>query len=156
MLNNLHKKASFNFNLRKVLQRNSEKCHLLQKEVRYLGHIVSPEGISTDPEKLKAIREWPTPKNKHETRSFLGRCTYYRRFIPGFSTIAKPMTKLTEQKQSFQWTSEVEAAFQKLKQALCTAPILPYPQPGQRFIVGTEASNVGIGGVLSRVQDGQE
>jgi hypothetical protein len=73
----------------------------LQEEVKYLGHIVSSEGISTDPEKLKAVREWPTPKDKHEIRSFLGLCTYYRRFIPGFANIAKPLTKLTEEKQAF-------------------------------------------------------
>jgi hypothetical protein len=101
----------------------------LQKEVRYLGHVVSTEGISTDPEKLKAVREWPTPKNKHDI-SFLGLCTYYRRFIPGFANIAKPLTKLTEQNQSFHWTAEVKNAFQTLKEALCTAPILAYPQPG--------------------------
>jgi hypothetical protein len=77
---------------------NPEKCQLLQKEVRYLGHIVWPEGISTDPKKLKAMQEWPTLKNKHEIRNFLGLCTYYRRFIPGFTNIAKPLTKLTEQK----------------------------------------------------------
>jgi hypothetical protein len=77
-------------NLRKVFQRfrearlnlNLEKCHLFQKEVRYLGQIVSPEGITTDPENLKAVRQWPTPKNKHEVRSFLGMCTYNRWFFP--------------------------------------------------------------------------
>jgi hypothetical protein len=82
------------------LKLNPEKSQLFQ-EVRYLGHIVSPEGITTDPEKLKAVREWPTPKNKNEIRSSLGLCTYYRRFISGFADIAKPLTKLTEQKQSF-------------------------------------------------------
>jgi hypothetical protein len=145
--------------LRKVFQRfreaclklHPEKCQLLQKEIRYLGHIVSPEGISTDPEKLKAVREWPTPKNKHEIRRFLGLCTYYRRFIPEFANIAKPPTKLTALKQPLQWTSEVEAAFKTLKGALCTAAILASPQPGERFIMDTDASNVGIGGVLSQV-----
>jgi hypothetical protein len=83
-------------------------------------------------------------------------CKYYRSFSPGFASIARSLTKLTEHKQSFQWTSEVEAAFQTLKGALCTAPILAYPQPGQRFIVDTDTNNVGIGGVLSQVQDGQE
>jgi hypothetical protein len=73
-------------------------------------------------------------------------CVYYRRFISGFSNIAKPLTKLTEEKQTFQWTPEVEAAFQTLKGALCAAPILAYPQPGEKFIVDTDASNVGIGG----------
>jgi hypothetical protein len=151
-------------NLRKVFQRfreaflklNPEKSQLLQKEVRYLGHIVSSEGTSTDPERLNVVRERPTPKNKHEIRSFLGLCTYYRRFIPGFANLAKPVTKPTEQKQTFQWTSEVEAAFKTPKGALCTAPILAYPQPGERFVVETDASSVGIGGVLSQVQDGQE
>jgi hypothetical protein len=151
-------------NLRKVFERfqeaclklNPGKCHLLQKEVKYLGHIVSPEGISTDPEKLKAVREWPTLKDKHGIRSFLGLCTYYRRVIPGFANIAKPLTKFTEEKQAFRWTPEVETAFQTLKGALCTAPILAYPQPGERFIVDTDASNFGIGGVLSQMQDAQE
>jgi hypothetical protein len=97
-----------------------------------------------------------TPKNKYEIRSFPGPCTYYRRFISGFSNIEKPLTKLTEQKEPFQWTPKVEATFQTLKGALFAAPILVYPQPGERFIVDTDASNVGIGGVLSQVQNGQE
>jgi hypothetical protein len=117
---------------------------------------VSPEGISTDPEKLKAVQEWPTPKNKHDTRRFLGLYTYYRRFISGFADIAKPLNKLTEHKRSFQWTSGAQAAFEKLKVALCAAPILAYPKPGQEFIVDTDASNCGTGGVFSQVQDGQE
>jgi hypothetical protein len=73
----------------------------LQKEVRYLGHNVSPEGISTEPEKVRAAREWPTLMDKHEIRSFLGLCTYYRRFISGFANIAKLLTTLTEEKQAF-------------------------------------------------------
>jgi hypothetical protein len=151
-------------NLQNVCQRfrearlklNPEKCQLFRREVRYLGHIVSPEGISTDPEKLTAVHKWPTPKNKHDTRSFLGLCTYYRRFISGFADIAKPLTKFTEHKRSFQWTSEAQVAFERLKVALCAAPIPAYPKPREEFIVDTDASNCGIGGVLSQVQDGQE
>jgi hypothetical protein len=151
-------------NLRKVFQRhreahlklNSEKCQLFRKEARYLGHIVSPEGVTTDPEKLKAVKCWPPPLDKHQLRSFLGLCTYYRRFIPGFSNIAKPLTQLTEEKQPFQWSTGAEAALRALKEALCTAPVLGYPRPGEEFIVDTDASNVGIGGVLSQLQDGQE
>jgi hypothetical protein len=86
----------------------------------------------------------------------MGLCTHYRRFISGFAHIAKPLTRLTEQKQSFQWTPVVEAAFQTLKGALFPAPILAYPQPGESFIVETDASNFGIGGIFSQVQDGQE
>jgi hypothetical protein len=151
-------------NLKKVSERlrearlklNPDKCHLLQKEVRYLGHILSPDGISTDPEKLKAMQEWATPKNKHEIRSFLGLCTYYRRFISGFTDIAKPLTKLMEEKQTSQWTPEVEAAFQTLKGTFCAAPILAYPQLGEKLIVDTDASNVGNGGELSQVQGGKK
>jgi hypothetical protein len=117
---------------------------------------VSPEGITTDPQKLEAVRKWPTPRNKHEVRSFLGLCTYYRRFISGFTDIAKPLTRVTEEKRAFQWTPEVEAAFQTLKGALCTSPILAYSQSEGKFIVDTDASNVGIGGVLCQLQDGQE
>jgi hypothetical protein len=96
---------------------------------------VSSEGITTDPEKLRTLQEWAIPRNKHEIRSFLGLCTYYRRFIFGFARIAKLLTKLTEEKQSFRRTSGVEVAFQTLKEALCTAPVLVHPQPGERFVI---------------------
>jgi hypothetical protein len=117
---------------------------------------VSSEGITTDPKKMRALREWPTLKNKHKIRSFLGLCIYYRQFISSFASIAKLLTKLMEEKQTFQWIPEVEAAFQTLKEALCTAPIHAYLQPGERFIVDTAASNVVIGGVLSQTQERRE
>jgi hypothetical protein len=78
------------------------------------------------------------------------------RFISGFADIAKPLSKLTEEKQTFEWATEAETAFQALKDALCTAPVLGYPRPGEQFIFDTDASNMGIGGVLSQVQDGSE
>jgi hypothetical protein len=102
-------------------------CQLFQREVQYLKHIVSPKGITTNVEKLKAVQEWLTLKNKHEMRSFLDLCTYYRCFISSFTNIAKLLTKLTKEKQAFKWTPEVEAASQILKEALFTAPILAYP-----------------------------
>jgi len=120
------------------------------------GHIVSPSGVTTDPEKLEAVKSWPRPKDIHQLRSFLGLCTYYRRFIPGFADREKPLTRLTEEKRTFQWSTEAEPAFQALKRALCTTPVLGYPQPGERFIIDTDASNIGIGGVLSQLQDDGE
>jgi hypothetical protein len=84
------------------------------------------KGITTDPEKLEALRVWPTPNNKNEIRSFLCLCTYYRRVISGFTNIVKPLNKLME-KQAFQWTPEVDAAFQTVKKSICTAPVLAYP-----------------------------
>jgi hypothetical protein len=151
-------------NLRRVFQwlqeahlkLNPEKCQLFRKEVRYLGHIVLPPGITTDPEKLEAIESWPRPKDIHQLRSFLGLCTYYQRFISGFADLAKPLTRLTKEKRMFEWSTETETAFHTLKEALCTAPVLGYPRPGEKFIVNTEASNMGIGVVLSQVQDGGE
>jgi hypothetical protein len=104
-----------------------------------------PEGIA---EKLKAIQKWPTPRKKHGIRSFLGLCTYYRQFVSAFADIAKALTKPVKEKQTFQWTPEVEASFQSLKEALCTTRILPHLQPGERFIITIDASNFGIG-VLS-------
>jgi hypothetical protein len=92
-------------------------------------------GITTDPEKPKAVREWPTVKNKHEIRSFLGLRTYFRQFISDFANIAKPLTRRTEGKQAFKWTPAREAAFQALREAPCTAPILVYPKPRERFLV---------------------
>jgi hypothetical protein len=105
---------------------------------------VSPEGTTTNPTKLKAVWEWLTPRNKHEIRSFVGLCTYYRQCITGFTNVTKPLAKLTEEKQ----------AFQKVKQALRTASILAYLQPKE--VRHWHASNIGIRGVLSQVQDGQE
>ena len=138
------------------LKLNPEKCQPFRKEVRYLGHIVSSSGVTTDTEKLEAVKSWPRQKYKQQLRSFLGLCTYYRRFISGFAEIANPLSKLTEEKRTFDWATEAETAFQALKDALCTAPVQGYPRPGEKFIVDTDASNVGIGGVLSQVQDGNE
>jgi hypothetical protein len=98
----------------------------------------------------------PSPKNKHEFGSFLGLCTYFRLFISGISNIAKQLTQLTERKQSFQWTPEVEDTFQSLKGALCADPNLAFPQPGENFILDTDGSKFLTGGVLSQVQDGEE
>jgi len=88
--------------------------------------------------------------------SFLGLCTYHRRFISGFADLVKPLTRLTEDKRTFEWSADIKTAFQTLKEILCTAPVLGYPRPGERFNIDTDASNVGTGGVLSQVQDGGE
>ncbi|KAK3095582.1 hypothetical protein FSP39_016324 [Pinctada imbricata] len=151
-------------NLEEVFQRlqeaklklNPHKCVLLQKQVSFLGHVISENGVSTDPKKIQDVIEWPTPRTVKDVRSFLGLCSYYRKFVLNFSTIAKPLTKLTEKNQNFRWTNECEIAFQKLKQALVSAPILAYPQSEGKFILDTDASNLGMGAVLSQIQGNQE
>ena len=105
------------------------KCQLMKTSVTYLGHVVSADGVATDPEKIKAVEEWPTPGNLRELRSFLGLCSYYRTFIEGFSTLAKPLTKMMEQNQDFIWGPDQEAAWQDLQKRLVTAHVLAYPGP---------------------------
>jgi hypothetical protein len=138
------------------LQLNVKKCKLFQQEVNFLGHVVSPAGIQTDPDKLEPVREWPRPKDKHQLRSFLGLCTYYRRFVKRFADIAKPFHKLTEEKTPFIWDKESESAFRSLKISLYTSPILSYPKIKRQYILDTDASNNVIGAVLSQVQEGEE
>lgn len=138
------------------LKLNPKKCALFQKKVEFLGHTVSADGIQTSDDKIKAIRDWPRPRDKHEVRSFLGICTYYRRFVEGFAKIAAPLHQLTEPKTTFAWSHVHEEAFRKLKSALCSSPILAYPRRHGKFILDTDASKVGIGAVLSQVQDGEE
>lgn len=138
------------------LKLKPKKCHLFRKKVKYLGHEVSAEGIATDPEKTKAVREWPVPKTVAEVRSFLGLCSYYRRFVEEFATTAKPLTKLTEKSVPFVWKEAEQAAFDKLKHLLCTAPVLAFPDRDATFVLDTDASDVGIGAVLSQLVDGEE
>ena len=139
------------------LKLSPNKCHLFQKRVAYLGHIVGEEGVSTDPAKIRSVVDWPAPRTIGRVRSFLGLSSYYRRFVRGFADIAKPLYTLTERSnQPFQWTSESEQAFQMLKEVLMRAPVLAYPTREDPFVLDTDASNKGIGAVLSQIQDGQE
>ncbi|GFR30412.1 retrovirus-related Pol polyprotein from transposon 17.6 [Trichonephila clavata] len=138
------------------LKLSPTKCHLFRLEVTYLGHIISVEGVRTDPDKISAVKNWKGPTDVHQLRSFLGLCTYYRKFVKDFSTIARPLHKLTETKQKFICTNECNNAFNKLKDALTSAPILAYPEAGKQFILDTDASHESIGAVLSQEVEGQE
>src|SRR3954462_2691510 len=106
-----------------------EKCTFFQEAVEYLGHIISPKGIATDPAKVEAIQSWPTPKNLKEVQSFLGLCNYYHRFVPSYSRIATPLTALTHKDAPFQWNDQTQRAFQELKERMSVAPVLAIPSP---------------------------
>ncbi|CAK1599862.1 unnamed protein product [Parnassius mnemosyne] len=133
-----------------------KKCSLFKQQVSFLGYVVSEEGIRTDPEKIAAVKEWPVPKDKTQVRAFLGLCSYYRRFVMNFADIAKPLHKLTEEKRHFCWDESCDIAFQELKNRLCKTPILGYSDAGKEFIVDTDASDIGLGGVLSQRNGDQE
>ena len=132
------------------------KCELLQDEVHYLGHVVSAEGVATDPDKIAAIREWEAPKDLKALQAFLGTAGYYRQYIPDFATIAKPLTRLTSGDNPWVWNMEEQTAFQRLKDGLVSAPVLGYPDPTLPYLLDTDASAVGVGAVLSQVQEGKE
>ncbi|XP_018651543.1 LOW QUALITY PROTEIN: KRAB-A domain-containing protein [Schistosoma mansoni] len=157
-----------NANLRAVLQRIKQhnlkvkpsKCRLLQKEVLFLGHRITEDGVATDKEKTSAIINWPQPKSAEEVRSFLGLASYYRRFVRDFASLAAPLHRLTHKGRKFLWTTECQQAFNTLKSCLAAPPILAFPDTsdkGGEFILDTDASSSAIGAVLSQTtQDGQE
>ncbi|GJS78001.1 putative reverse transcriptase domain-containing protein [Tanacetum coccineum] len=124
------------------------KCEFWIPKVQFLGHVIDSQGIHVDPAKIESIKDWASPKSPTEIRQFLGLAGYYRRFIEGFSKIAKPMTKLTQKKVKFEWGDKQETAFQLLKQKLCSAPILALPEGSEDFIVYCDASIKGLGAVL--------
>ncbi|XP_075475885.1 uncharacterized protein LOC142514631 [Primulina tabacum] len=116
--------------------------------VLFLGHVISAQGVSVDPSKVEAVINWPKPTNVSEIRSFLGLAGYYRRFIEGFSRIARPMTQLTQKDRRFVWTAECESSFRTLKEKLTTSPVLALPSGSGGFVVCTDASLNGLGCVL--------
>ncbi len=153
-------------NLTEVFQRFEDaglklkpsKCNLFQKEVAFLGHRVNKEGVSCDPAKLEAVRDWPRPENVAEVRSFLGLANYYKRFVPDFSKVALPLTTLTHKAVAFCWDQKCEDSFNTLKGLLTNAPTLGYPSPDPdaQFILDTDASEYAMGAVLSQIQGGEE
>ena len=146
-----------------------KKSHFFQAEVDFLGHVLSKNGVSPNPEKIEKVRDWPTPTNSKEVHSFIGLASYYRRFIPNFAKWAGPLHALiipasTQYKvrmgllkksdlPEFKWTEECEVGFTNLKQALISAPILAYLDYSKAFILETDASLKGLGTVLSQRGD---
>ena len=126
------------------------KCAFGQQKLSYLGHVISEQGVATEPTKIRAVAQWTAPTSVKEVRSFLGMAGYYRRFVKNFGIIARPLFNLLKKGVPFVWTSATETAFQVLKQQLVEAPILALPDFSKTFIVETDASDKGIGAVLQQ------
>ena len=150
------------------LKINHSKCKFFRNRVKYLGHVVSEHGVETDPDKTQALRDWPIPTNVRETRTFLGFAGYYRRFVPNYSAIARPLYKLTagqpcrnsklkrQLPPPFRWTEEAQDAFDELIRHLCNPPVLAYADYSKPFELHTDASTQGLGAALYQLQDDDE
>lgn len=159
------------------LKLSPEKCRFFQTSVRYLGHIVSRDGVETDPQKTEALKTWPRTQTLKDLRSFLGFSGYYRRFVEGYSKLVKPLTNLTagyppvrkgtkitnvaakyhNPKEPFRerWTQSCQDAFDQIIEKLTSAPVLGYANPRLPYAVHTDASTTGLGAALYQEQDGQ-
>ncbi|KAK3100349.1 hypothetical protein FSP39_018534 [Pinctada imbricata] len=127
------------------------KCHFAATTVKYLGHVISNKGIKVDSDKTAAVATYPVPKSIKHVRSFLGMCNYYRKFIKNYSKIAAPLSRLLCKDSKFRWTDECTTAFNTLKAALTSAPILAYPDFSRPFVLSTDASEEAIGYILGQV-----
>ena len=128
----------------------------MRKEVSYLGHVIGPTGVRPDEKRVKAVRDFPEPKTTRELKGFLGLAGYYRRFVPNFSKVAKPLTELLKKNVPYDWNEKAEAAFVTLKTLLTTEPLLQYPDFTRPFVLTTDASNDAIGAVLSQGPIGKD
>ncbi|CAC5415146.1 Retrovirus-related Pol polyprotein from transposon 297 [Mytilus coruscus] len=145
-----HLAALFDKLIEANLKLKPSKCQFACKEVQYLGHIITKEGIAVDPEKTTSVHSFAAPKNVKEVRMFLGLCNYYRKFIHSYSKILSPLNQLLHKDQQFKWTDECQRSVEILKTKLTSAPILVFPDFNKEFILHTDASGTAIGYVLGQ------
>ena len=132
-----------------------DKCCFFKKDIQYLGHLISADGIQPLPEKLESIAKMPAPRNPKEVKQFLRLVGYYRKIVPRFADISRVLTHLTEKDVEFKWTPECENCFQILKEFLQQAPILRYPDPKASYTLYTDASKYAYTGVLTQLTTAQ-
>ena len=130
-----------------------EKCKFMKREVKYLGHVLDQNGMRAVHSKVKAVEDFPIPTSVEKVRSFLGLTGYYRKFIKNYAHISQPLTSLLKKNVKFHWEAEQQEAFDTLKTKLTTSPVLIFPNYEQEFILVTDASDIGLGGVLMQERD---
>ena len=138
----------------KQLRLEPDKCEFHTQRTEFLGYIITTEGVEMDPKKVEAVKDWPRPESVKDVQSFLGFANFYRRFIKGYSAIASPLTELTKKGETFEWTDVRQKAFDKLKEAFTTAPILQTFDPELQLVLETDASDYAIGACLSQQKHG--
>ena len=140
------------------LKLKPSKCEFFRDSLWYLGHVVSPKGIATDPKKIEAIQRWPIPRTVTDIRSFIGFMNYYHRYIKNYAKISWPLHELTSgenakrKRQRVEWDERCQDAFESLKEACSKCPVLAYANYKEPFILHTDASTMGLGAVLSQRQ----
>ena len=139
-----------------ILTLSPSKCKFCQSEVKYLGFKVNKDGLIIDDDKVRPILDYPRPKNIKHVRRFVGATSWYRRFVQDYAKICEPLTRLTKKSLNFNWGDEQEKAFQTLRSALTSSPILAYPDFNIPFCGQTDASDYGLRVVVTQVQDEKE
>ena len=134
------------------LKQKTAKWNIVRSEVPFLGHVISSRGLAMDPARVKAMGEMPHPSSKDELMSYLGPLSYYRRFVKDLATLEGPLLDLAAE-PIFKWNDDCELAFEKLKGLITAEVVLMFPDISREFIIDTDASNRGIGGVLSQIDD---
>src|SRR5882757_8148500 len=152
----LHLKEVFNRLDDNNLRLHPDKSKFLCEEIKFLGFVVTRTGIMPDPQRAKAINEFPTPVKVKDIRSFIGMANYYRKYIKDFALLAKPLTQLIRKDIKWRWTEDCEISFIKIKEILANPPILAHYRPGDEIFLYTDASGYGLGAILTQIQDGLE
>lgn len=148
-----HIKTVFDRLRKHGLKLKAKKCSFLKEQTQYLGFIIDKTGVKPDPNKVAAIRSLPSPTTVREVRSFIGMCSYYRRFVPNFSKIAEPLVSLTKKYAKFKWNPQCQLAFDYIKDSLTVIPLLSYPDPSREYVLYTDASDTAVGACLVQETD---
>lgn len=129
------------------------KCRFGVAKVNYLGHVLSKDGVQVDNSKIEIVQNYPAPNNQHEVRQFLGLCNFYRKFVKDYAKITVPINELLHKNYEFKWTDKCQTAFDTLKSALTSAPILAYADMSKPFVLSCDASGHAIGYILGQLDD---